>query len=82
MSDEKELTWTTDIPTKPGLYWYRAGVRCDPTVVDVRLTAVRGVLVVRTFDSEGDLYFSPTPDPAQREFRSDGQWAGPLELPR
>ena len=64
------LTWTTDKPTKPGWYWYKAWDTRARVVEVVESDLRRRLAVARTEalvdELEEDKYL----------------WAGPLEEPR
>lgn len=64
-----ELTWTTDPPTQPGLYWYREARDDQPDVV---LVADYGL----------GLRYTPHDDDSWYPLSPIGQWAGPLEPPK
>jgi hypothetical protein len=68
------MTWTTEKPTGPGLYWFRFGPIDEPVMfcIFVRAGTQGGELWVRhvlPLISEKPVSYY------------DGQWAGPLEPP-
>lgn len=74
------IIWSTTLPTKPGYYWYRVDLDCDPSIV-------------RVFRAEGDheltihyrnLDDDPTDEEAHVMWLSayEGQFAGPIQLPK
>lgn len=65
---DKSLVWTTDKPTKPGLYW-ASQLGYGPIMVEVE-TDLDGLIVIK-FGMDGCEYLS--------EY---DKWAGPLEPPR
>lgn len=67
------MTWTTEQPTKPGIYMNRSGSE-DEEPMRVRVMNQDGVLVA----DELSLAFSRVIGPVEH---IDGQWFGPLEPP-
>lgn len=65
------MTWTTDMPTKPGWYWWR---RSDEE--HAALISNAKVIEVFEYGVDNTLY-------STYGFVSqlDGEWAGPLEPP-
>ena len=64
------LTWTTDKPTTPGLYWYRGSVSNGNTVI------------TQVYDSETVICAAFMNDVWEEVGLISGEWAGPLELPQ
>jgi len=65
------MRWTTERPTKPGWYWWRANAESfeSPHLID-RVGDIHG----------GDVLYCATCDDDHMEER-DGQWAGPIPEP-
>lgn len=88
-----ELTWTTDPPTQPGLYWYRRDSNDQPDIVLVqrrdrpwyspggrdRGDQPDAALVA---DDLKWLEYNPHDDESWYPLSPVGQWAGPLEPPK
>jgi len=73
------MNWTTDKPTKAGVYWYREPKRpigrgLNLALVTEDLIMPRILLFNDQFEFMGDT--DETMDSAR------GEWAGPLEPPR
>jgi len=62
------LMWTTDKPTTPGWYWYRASVSKGNTVI------------THVYDSENIICAAFMNDVWEEVKLISGEWAGPLEL--
>ena len=62
------LSWTTEMPTKPGCYWWRRAGQKVVYIVEVNIED-------QTVSSSG------TADDASLDEMVGDQWAGPLEPP-
>jgi hypothetical protein len=76
------VNWTTDKPTKPGVYWYRKN---RASVSNVELCCVQYVRYPgqrhQTIESVFHVTkFGRTKYWSINEF--DGEWAGPIEPPK
>lgn len=69
------MTWTSDLPTQTGFYWYRESSR-DASSEKSYITVVEVVICEESFVAElaveGDRDLSSFP----------GEWHGPLEIPQ
>jgi len=66
------MSWTTEPPTEPGLYWYtykHKGTWAEPT--EKRISLFRGELCEEVCTNDGGDY----------EEISGGCWLGPLPIP-
>lgn len=69
MLDPPLLTWTTKKPNKKGWYWYRSN-------------ALDAFPVVIAVSPDLDIV-GPWPDGSEERLSTqDGEWAGPLEMPK
>lgn len=68
MSDT--MTWTTEKPKCPGWYWWRLDAQCEPVVLEVEseYPSLRVRLPYTFFK--------------RKLYRTDGEWSGPLPLPK
>lgn len=65
---KEKLTWTSTKPSKPGFWWWNKGHE----QVVVEIYEVAGVLYVDSTDEMKQIQLS----------KLDGQWAGPIPVPR
>lgn len=73
------LTWTTELPTKPGWYWFEGVSVCEigPELLEKQVP----LQVVRVIGDD-DLAVRVDHGYAGAIEDFSGQWAGPLEPPR
>lgn len=64
----RTIRWTKEPPTEPGLYWYKENENERG-----RIASVYNIGGQWEFDYLGDDYYY--------DFPTEGQWAGPLEMP-
>ena len=63
------LTWTTEKPTVPGLYWYRRSLGLRSMIFEVEIQDGTLTVIGENAECSGEVA------------TIEGQWAGPLEPP-